>query len=86
MNAVGNLAQRGDNFRSEPKLGIERESGAADAGVGQRGHAHSAARHAEMIIAQHGRGAIVFSHTLEGCRTDSSVAERHRTYIIGSEE
>ena len=77
---------RRDDLRAQPKLALEREPAAADGSVGQRGHADTAPGDAHVVVLELLRGAEVFAHRFEGCRTDGAVAERNLPQTIGREE
>jgi len=86
VDGVGDVAQRRDDLRAQPKLALEREPAAADGSVGQRGHADTAPGDAHVVVLELLRGAEVFAHRFEGCRTDGAVAERNLPQTIGREE
>ena len=86
VDAVGDLAERPYDLRTQPELGLKRERRAVDAGIGQRSHAYSSFRHAPVIVAKHVGRVIVFAHAFESGAPDRTVAQLHRTDPAGSEE
>lgn len=85
VDAIGDFAQRGHYFGAKPELRVERECGAADAGVSEGCHADSTFGHTPVIVAQLGRRVVVFAHSFECGGAYRAVAQFHGAYFAGSE-
>ena len=86
VDGVGNVAQAGNDLGPKPQLLVERQSAAADGSVGQRGHAHAAAGHGNVVLLELFGGAKVLAHRLKRGGTDRAVAQRDGAEFVWCEK
>ena len=86
VDGVGDVAQPGDDRGAEPELLVERETAAADGGVGERGHADAAAGYGHVVLFELLRRSEILAHRLECRGADRAVAQRHGAELVGREE